>query len=184
MQESLLDRAKTDDPEALATMFAQFLPTGEQVVESHYLGVMGMWGVGTHSFAAVTARRVASLRISLLGGVEYQDGSLDYVNSAAVFQPSKVMLYVYAGFISLVFFILGFAIHPAVSILFLILSVLALPLTVRLYYRLNKSGIVLWVREGLYVYAFVDRKRMRLANELYRRCTDLREARLRSLGHP
>ena len=183
-QQSLLARAKADDQEALATMFAQFLPKGEQVVESHYLGVLGFWGIGTHSFAAVTARRIATLRISLLGGVEYQDGSLEYVNSAAVFQPSKVMLYVYAAVISLVFFVVGFSIHPAVSILFVLLSLLFLPLTARFYYRIKKSGIVLWVREGLHVYAFIDRKRMRLSNQLYRLCTDLREERIRGLGHP
>ena len=183
-QQSLLARAKIDDQEALATMFAQFLPRGEQVVECHYLGVLGFWGVGTHSFAAVTKRRVASLRISLLGGVDYRDGSLEYVNSAAVFQPSKAKLYLYAALVSLVLFGLGFAIHPALSIVFLLLSLLALPLTARLYYRWNKSGIVLWVREGLHVYAFIDRKRMRLSNQLYRLCADLREERLSSLGHP
>jgi hypothetical protein len=30
----------------------------------------------------------------------------------------------------------------------------------------NESGIVLLVREGLEVWAFVDRKRMRLSNQL------------------
>jgi hypothetical protein len=34
------------------------------------------------------------------------------------------------------------------------------------------------------VYAFIDRKRMRLANQLYRLCTDLREERLRAVGRP
>jgi hypothetical protein len=59
-----------------------------------------------------------------------------------------------------------------------------LPVTIRLYYRFKKSGIVLWIREGLQVYAFIDRKRMRIANQLYRVCADLREERLRALGHP
>jgi hypothetical protein len=181
---SLLARAKADDGEALATMFAQFLPKGEQVVASHYLGVLGFWGIGTHSFAAVTARRIASLRISLLGGVQYQDGALEYINSAAVFQPSKVMLYVYAAAVSLFSFLFGFAIHPALSIVTLLLSLLLLPLTIRIYYRLKKSGLVLWVREGLMVYTFIDRKRMRVSNQLYRMATNLREERLKVLGHP
>jgi hypothetical protein len=181
---SLLARAKADDGEALATMFAPFLPKGKQVVASHYLGVLGFWGIGTHSFAAVTARRIASLRISLLGGVQYQDGALEYVNSAAVFQPSKVMLYVYATAISLFAFVFGFAIHPALSIVTLLLSLLFLPLTIRIYYRLKKSGLVLWVREGLMVYTFIDRKRMRVSNQLYRTATNLREERLKVLGHP
>jgi hypothetical protein len=181
---SLLARAKADDHDALATMFAQFLPKGEHVVASYYLGVLGFWGIGTHSFAAVTARRIASLRISLLGGIHYQDGSLEYINSAAVFQPSKVMLYVYLAAVSLFFFLIGFSIHPALSIVTLLLSFLLLPITIRIYYRLKKSGLVLWVREGLMIYTFIDRKRMRVSNQLYRQCTDLREERLRVLGHP
>jgi hypothetical protein len=181
---SLLDRAKADDQEAIATMFAQFLPRGERVLEGHYLGVLGFWGIGTHSFAAVTPRRIATMRLSLLGGVQYQDGSLEYVNSAAVYQPSKVMLYVYAAAISLVFFVYGLTVHPAAAIGLLILSFLLLPLTARVYYRFKKSGIVLWIREGLQLYAFIDRRRMRVSNQLYRMCTDLREERLRALGHP
>lgn len=184
VQPSLLMRAKADDKDALATMFGQFLPQGEQVLESHYLGVMGFWGIGTHSFAAVTNRRIASLRISFLGGVEYQDGALEYVNSAAVFQPSQVGLYVFTVVVSLFSLLFGSFFGAGVAIVFLLLSLLLLPLTVRLYYRFNKSGIVMWVREGLLVYTFIDRKRMRLSNQLYRLTTDVREERLRAVGHP
>lgn len=183
-QASLVDRAKTGDSEALATMFAQFLPRGEQVLEGHYLGVLGFWGIGTHSFAAVTPRRFATLRISLLGGVRYSDGSLEYVNSAAVFQPSKVMLYIIATVVSLFFFLAGVANGVVAGIVLLLISLALLPITIRFYYRFNKSGIVLWIREGLQVYAFIDRSQMRVANQLYRRCTDAREERLRTLGHP
>jgi hypothetical protein len=183
-QSSLVDRAKAGDSEALATMFAQFLPKGEQVIEGQYLGVLGFWGIGTHSFAAVTPRRFATLRISLLGGVAYSDGSLEYVNSAAVFQPSKVMLYVTATVVSLFFFLAGVLNGIVAGIVLLLISLALLPITIRIYYRFNKSGIVLWVREGLQVYAFIDRSRMRVANQLYRRCTDAREERLRMLGHP
>jgi hypothetical protein len=184
-QPSLVDRAKQGDSEALGTMFSQFLPRGEQMLEGHYLGVLGLWGIGTHSFGAVTPRRFATLRISLLGGVQYNDGSLEYVNSAAVHQPSKVMLYVTAGAVSLFFFLAGLGSGGLPGALIaLLISLALLPLTIRLYYRFNKSGIVLWVREGLQVYAFIDRSRMRLANQLYRRCTDAREERLRQLGHP
>ena len=177
-------RAKADDKDALATMFGQFLPRGEQVVESHYLGVMGFWGIGTHSFAAVTDRRIASLQISVLGGVTYQDGALEYVNSAAVFQPSLVGLYIYTGLISLVAFLVGLPAGVGLAIVFLLLSWLFLPLTIRLYYRFNKSGIVMWIREGLALYTFIDRKRMRVSNQLYRLTSDIREERLRATGHP
>jgi hypothetical protein len=184
---SLVDRAKAGDSEALATMFGQFVPRGEQILEGHYLGLLGIFGLGTHSFAAVTPRRFATLRISMFGGVEYRDGSLEYVNSAAVLQPSKVKLYVWVAALSLFFFLVGVATlagGSALGIVFLLLSVAHIPLTVRIYYARNKSGIVLSIREGLAVYAFIDRSRMRLANQLYRRCTDVRDERLRELGHP
>lgn len=184
VEPSLLMRAKADDKDALAAMFGQFLPRGEQILDGHYLGVLGFWGIGTHSFAVVTNRRIASLRISFLGGVEYQDGALEYVNSAAVFQPSMAGLYAYAAVISLVATVFGAPFGAGVAIVFLLLSLLLLPLTVRLYYRFSKSGIVLWVREGLRVYAFIDRKRMRLSNQLYRLTSDVREERLRAVGHP
>ena len=184
IQQSLLTRAKADDKEALATMFGQFLPRGEQVLESHYLGVMGFWGIGTHSFGAVTERRIASLQISFLGGVRYQDGSLEHVNSAAVYQPSQAGLYIFTATVSLIALLFGSTLGARVAIMLLLISLLLLPLTVRLYYRFNKSGIVLSVREGLEVHAFVDRKRMRISNQLYRLTTDLREERLRAVGHP
>jgi hypothetical protein len=184
IQPSLLTRAKTDDKEALATMFGQFLPKGEQVLESHYLGVMGFWGIGTHSFGAVTDRRIASLQISFLGGLRYDDGSLEDVNSAAVYQPSQAGLYIFTGAVSFFALLFGSVLGARVAITFLLISLLFLPLTVRLYYRFNKSGIVLWVREGSAVYTFVDRKRMRVSNQLYRLAADLREERLRVVGHP
>jgi hypothetical protein len=181
---SLIARAKAGDQQAMATMFGQFLPPGEEVVSSHYLGVLGFWGLGTHSFGAVTPRRFASLRISLLGGVHYQDGSLEYVNSAAVFQPSKVTLYLFIAAYLFIAFVWGLVIHVAVSIVLLLLALVLLPISIKLYYRFKKSGLVVWVREGLALYAFIDRKRMRVSNELYRECMNMREERLRRLGHP
>ena len=100
--QTLLARAKLGDQDALATMFSQFLPEGENVLDSRYLGVLGLWGIGTHSFVAITPRRVAALRISFAGGVEYQDGLLEFINASAVFQPSRVRLYLTAISVSLV----------------------------------------------------------------------------------
>jgi hypothetical protein len=188
LDDSLVARAKANDDQALATMFSQFLPEGEQIIDCQYLGVLGLWGIGTHSFAAVTSRRVATLQISLLGGVHYQEGALEYVNSAAAHQPSMVSLYLgFArfGFIALLVAIsAGVAIHWAVGFLVFVLAVVGLPLYVRFYHRKHKSGLVFWIREGVQVYAFIDRKRMLVANRLYRECMNLREDRLRALGHP
>jgi hypothetical protein len=186
--ESLIARAKANDKEALTTMFAQFLPSGEQVGDCYYLGVLGFWGIGAHSFAAVTARRVATLRISLLGGVYYQEGALEYVNSAAVHQPSIVSLYLafarYAILALIVVIWVGAATGALAAFALAIVAVLFVPVYVRYYYRRHKSGVVLWIREGISVDAFIDRSRMLLANRLYRECMNLREERLRAMGRP
>jgi hypothetical protein len=185
---SLIARAKMNDRQALETMFSQFLPEGEQIIDAQYLGVLGLWGIGTHSFAAVTSRRVATLRISLLGGIHYQEGALEYVNSAAAHQPSIVSLYFGVARYALVSLVVaifaGVGIHWAVSLLIILLAILGVPVYVRFYYRKHKSGLVLWIREGVQVYAFIDRARMLVANRLYRECMNLREDRLRALGHP
>jgi hypothetical protein len=166
-QPSLLDRAKQNDHEAIAIMFRQYLPRDEQVIVSEYLGVLGVWGVGTHSFAAVTDRRVAGMQVRILGGVTYQDGFLEFLNSGVVHQPSKLLLYLYVA---------------AISILTLGIGLLLLPLTVRMYYRFKKCGLVLWVREGVPVYVFSDRKRIGVANNLYREAAHLREELLSATG--
>jgi hypothetical protein len=188
LAESLIARAKANDKEALATMFAQFLPSGEEVVDCHYLGVLGLWGVGTHSFAAVTARRIATLRISLLGGVHYQEGALEYVNSAAVHQPSIVSLYLaFARYVVVALVVViwtGVVIHALAALALAVIAVLFVPVYVRYYYRRHKSGVVLWIREGISVDAFIDRGRMLVANRLYRECMNLREERLRAIGRP
>ena len=183
---SIRDRAIAGDQEALQTLFGQFIPPGEQIVEAGYMGVLGIWGIGTHSFAAITPNRSASLQMSTLGGVLYQDAPLEYVNSAAVFQPSKVSLYINVATTVFIFVFLaaamGFGVSPVLGIFCLILLPLALPLSVRLHYRLHKSGLVLWVREGLSINIFIDRPRMKQANRYYRTFCDLREERIKITG--
>ncbi|MGY1672952.1 hypothetical protein [Geodermatophilus sp. SYSU D00710] len=188
IEPSLLDRAKRGDRSAIDTMFGQFLPPGETVRDSDYLGVLGMWGFGTHSFAAVTDRRIATLRVGLLGAVTYQDGGLEHVNSGVVVQPSRWLLYVAATVWLFLVAILGIGLPLrltsgwAVTIISVVLmvtgGVLLLPLLVSLHYRFRKCGIVLWVREGVSVHAFADRKLLPRANHLYRTTQALRELRL------
>jgi hypothetical protein len=181
---ALLARAKADDAAAIATMFAQFIPGDEHLVSGHYMGVLGLWGIGNHSFAGVTQRRLVVLRISLLGGVVYQDAAIEHTNSAAMFQPSRITLYFYILASILLFSLPGFVIGPGAGIALAVLSVMLLPITIRVYYRFQKSGLVVWVREGIPVYAFIDRKRMPIAADLYRKSMSIREERLRSIGHP
>ena len=187
---SLLNQAKENDKQALTTLFGQFIPNDEPIIDSQYLGVLGMWGIGTHSFVAVTTQRIASIQVSILGHVHYQDGVLESINSSALVQPSLLGLYLYTAFVSLQFGAFGFFIGILFSIsagllgavLAILLSLLLLPFTVRLYYRFKKSGLVLWVREGLAVVVFIDRKRMSNAKRFYRLCCDQREERVRTIA--
>jgi len=184
---SLLDRAKANDQQALATLFGQFIPSHEQIVDSQYLGVLGMWGIGTHSFAALTTHRIAAIDVSIFGRVRYQDGALECINSSVVAQPSLLGLYLYVGsfFAFFAFFgIAGWSIHPVVAVLVVLLGVLLLPIILRHYYRFNKNGLELWVREGISIVVFIDRKRMINAKRFYRLFCDQREERLRAVGQP
>jgi hypothetical protein len=160
--ERLLERAKRNDEQAISTMFRQFLPSDEQIVQVEYLGVLGAWGIGTRSFACVTDRRVATLRVRLLGEIDYQDASLEGINSGAVYQPSRLWLFVFVVVVSL--FTAG-------------LALLLLPLTVSAYYRFRKCGLLLGVRHGLSLYVFCDPKLLRRANRLYRTALVRREGR-------
>ncbi|GAB1539876.1 hypothetical protein NUACC21_25440 [Scytonema sp. NUACC21] len=57
-------------------MFKQFIPDDEQVYFARYLGIQGLWGIGTRQFACVTDRRVADITVGRFGEVTYQDGYL------------------------------------------------------------------------------------------------------------
>jgi hypothetical protein len=110
------------------------------------------------------------------------------VNSAAVHQPSIVSLYLafarYAILALIVVIWVGAATGALAAFALAIVAVLFVPVYVRYYYRRHKSGVVLWIREGISVDAFIDRSRMLLANRLYRECMNLREERLRAMGRP
>ena len=111
------------------------------------------------SFAAVTARRISALQVRPFGEVLYRDADLRDVNSAGLYQPSRLQLYLFVG---------------VLSVLTLGLGLVLLPLTVRLFYRFKKSGLVVWVREGCAVHVFSDRKLVGVTNELYRLALSVR----------
>jgi hypothetical protein len=92
---SLIQRARTRDVDAMKTMFRQFIPAGENVSTVEYLGSPGLL-FKSHSFACVTDRRVASLQVRRFGQIIYQDGLLEALNSAVLYQPSR-----FAGFFSI-----------------------------------------------------------------------------------
>ena len=152
-RKSLLARARAHDAAAIETMFRQFLPAGERVAGAEFLGTLGVMGLGTHTFSCVTERRVAALRVKLLGGVDYEDAALSGISSGVVRQPSRIFLYLFVA---------------AATLLTFGLALLVLPLVVRLFYRFVKSGLVFWIADGSPVYVFSDRKLLLRANALYR----------------
>jgi len=191
---SILSSAMNNNPEALETMFRQFIPDDEEIYVSQYLGLKGLWGVGAHSFTCLTRRRVADISVGRFGEVIYQDGYLEFINSSIVFQPSKLALYFFvttwfALSILLTFFIFSVMFQISASIVFTALfSIIALmfclfliPFIVKIYYSQVKCGIVFWIKEGVPIYIFANRKFIVRANMFCREVTLRREARLKAL---
>jgi hypothetical protein len=188
---SLVARARRDDRQAIATMFKQFIPEDETIRAAEFLGVAGLWGFGRLSFACLTERRVASLRVGAFGEVTYQDGYLEYINSGIMYQPSRLMLYILSLILILLsgygLYVILSAVESAAFIILLsaldfLLTLLLFSFMVRMFYRVVKCGLVLWIREGISVYLFANRRLLVRANGLYRGCTALREARARAIG--
>ena len=184
---SLRSRARAGDRAALETMFRQFLPPDERIDDAAFLGLKGVFGIGSYSFGAVTDRRVASLQLSPLGGARYRDGYHEHINSSAVVQPSKVHQIV-AVVVGLVLWLAALSAiaatgWPGILIAgavlgWMVLAAISIPVIAALFYRFSKSGLVLIVREGVLVYCFTDRRRLGVANELASRAAELRDRRL------
>ena len=190
---SLVDRACLGDADALQTIVRQFIDPPETIVACEYLGTLGIQPFGLKSFLVLTPRRLGSLRIGWFGYVLYQDAPLEYTVSGVVAQPSKLGLYLWTFFNTLVIltadfflFAMAAAISTALSVLALLLAPLALAavwlMTVRMYYAINKCGMLWAVREGISVYAFTNRGRMNLANRLHRLIFEMRERRVREVS--
>jgi hypothetical protein len=202
LERSLFDRAKANDLDAITKMFRQFMSPDEEIYFAEYCGLLGFWIFGTHSFACLSNRRLASLQVGAFGRLLYNDGFLEHHNSGAVVQPSLLKLYLWAAF-AVLFGLLVFGITlvsagevfgrvggvlgllSAVLVVALGLgaSVLSVYLTIRLYYSLNKCGLVWWIREGISVYIFTNRGKMTRANHLYRLSCQVRDDRLKAVGH-
>ena len=170
IEKSLMQRAKNNEFAAIKKMFQQFLPEDEEVLAAEYLGIKGIWGFGTLSFACVTNRRAAAIRTGHFGEVIFQDGCMEYINSGVIYQPSKLWLYV-------LYVVVALLAIPTFGIILLLL-----PFIIKIYYNLNKCGVVFAIREGVNVYMFTDRDRLIIANRLYRMVMQAREIRVREIG--
>lgn len=148
---SLIAKARNRDGDAIKTMFRQFIPTEEKIVAVEYLGSPGLI-FKTHSFACVSDRRVASLRVKRMGEITYQDGAIESVNSAVLYQPSRISHF---------------------------LSIVTLGLANLVPGRSSKQvGLVVSIGEGISVYILSHRSKVDRANGVYRVVVNTRERRL------
>jgi hypothetical protein len=192
IDKSLIDLACMGDQEALQTILHQFIDPEEPIEWCNYLGTLGIQPFGRKSFAVLTPRRIGSLQVGWFGFIQYQDAPLEYTVSGLVIQPSKLGLYLWLTFNTVLilatdYYLFTSLVQPmstgGIIGLLLMTALLALVwvMTVRLYYAFRKCGLLWAVREGLWVYAFTNRGRMNLANRLYRQIVDVRERRVREV---
>lgn len=198
VDKSLLQRAKANELDAITTMFRQFLSSDEEIYFAEYCGQAGFWIFGTHSFACLSGRRLASLQVGSFGRLLYNDGFLEHANSGVVHQPSLLKLYLWAIFAGVFgLLVLGTSVVFASTLLAVpggvlggLLAALTVALglgaglltvyaTIRLYHSLNKCGLIWWIREGISVYVFTNRGKMNRANHLFRLSCQVRDERLK-----
>lgn len=151
---SIVQQATGGNRQAMEAMFRTFLPMEEPIVAVEYLGVMGFFGFGRKSFGVTTASRVGKIELGLFGEVIYQEAMIRDVNSVHIHQPSRLYLY----FIIAILVILAIPTYG--------LSLILIFFAPQLYYRFAKSGVVLGVKEGLFLYAFADRARLPRVRQL------------------
>jgi len=198
INKSLTARAQSGDRQAIETMFRQFTPPDETYYAVDYLGFEGLWIFGTHSFGALTDRRVAALRMTMWGEVVYQDGFLESINSNVFYQPSKLWLYIslisiafshLSGWVATIMLALDYEestdrlltilVGTIVWAVFAFISALT---AIKWFHWFKKSGAAFIIKEGVTVFIFTDRSRMSLANDLFRRLCFLREQRIRQVA--
>jgi hypothetical protein len=99
------------------------------------------------------------------GKIMYSDAFIEEINSGIIFQPSVLSLY-----------IIGIILCCTV------VGILLLNTWIKFYYKINKSGMVWCVREGVNIYAFANRSKIYLVNDLWRKASYLRGQRKQTIG--
>lgn len=161
---SLVDQAIQGDKQSISTMFYSFIGNEEQIIEARYFGSHGFLLNKIRSFVCLTDKRVASIQLGRLGKVVYQDAFIEDINSGVICQPSLFWLY-------------------CVSILLActIVGIVLIPLWIKCFYALNKSGMVWSIREGINVYAFANQSKIGEVNAFWRYVANVRTQRVQSL---
>ena len=91
----------------------------------------------------LTDKRLSRIEYGPMGKILFQDAFIEDVNSGIIYQPSVFWLYFVGILLACTFF-----------------GLLLIPGWVRLYYQVNKSGMVWSIREGFSVYAFLSAGRV------------------------
>ncbi len=156
---SIVKRATTGEKEAIKAMFQSFMAEDETIISVEYFGNFGVFFT-TKSFVCITDKKIASMEYGPFGKIIYSDAFIEEVNSGVIYQPSVFLLY-----------------FIGVLLCISIVGILLLNPWVKLYYRLNKSGLVWCVREGVNIYAFANRSKINLVNEIWRTASYLRGKR-------
>lgn len=156
---SIVKRATLGDKDAIKAMFQSFMAEDETIISVEYFGNYGVFFT-TKSFVCITDKKIASMEYGPFGKIIYSDAFIEEINSGVIFQPSVFLLY-----------------FIGVLLCMTIVGVLLLNFWVKLYYRLNKSGLVWCVGEGINIYAFANRSKINLVNEVWRRASYLRGKR-------
>ena len=186
---SVLRQAKKNNPEAIRSMFRQFIPDDEEIYLVHYLGIKGVFGIGASSFGCLTQRRVADITVGFFGEVTYEDAFVETIKSSAIYQPSRLSLFIMSTFTILIALVTVAFIFtnlwwmgPFQKLLLTLLTAgllfFAHTLLVRIYYGIVKCGIRFFVYQGITVYVYTNRRLLKRANALCRVLALQRENRL------
>lgn len=159
IESSIIDRATNGDKEAIKAMFETFISDDETIISVEYLGKLGIL-FPTKSFVCVTDKRVASMEYGPFGKIIYSDAFIEEINSGVIYQPSVLPLY-----------------FVGILLCITIVGILLLNAWIKLYYRVNKSGLVWCTREGINIYAFANRSKINLVNGIWRKASFIREKR-------
>lgn len=156
---SIVKQATLGNKEAIKAMFQTFMAEDETIISVEYLGSYGVLFT-TKSFICITDKKVASMEYGPFDKIVYSDAFIEEVNSGIIYQPSVFNLYLIGILLCISIF-----------------GILLLNFWIRYYYKINKSGMVWNIKEGINIYAFANRSKINLVNQIWRTASYLRGKR-------
>lgn len=158
-ESSVLQQARQGNKNAIRKMFSSFIGDGEQIIDVEYFGSYGVFFT-TKSYVCLTDKKIYTMQYGPFGKIILSDAFLEEVNSGVIYQPSVFQLY----FVGILLCVSLF-------------GIILLNAWIRLFYQINKSGLVWSIREGFSVYAFANRSSLSKVNAIWRKVSVLREQR-------